>query len=204
MIRKFRLASFAALALAASVAATQFSRADDQTLATGTSAPAFTLQDQNGKSVSLTDYPGKIVVLEWTNPDCPFVKAAYQKHEMTKLAEEYKDKDVVWLAIDSTAANNPAKDLAWATRQHISYPILSDASGKVGHAYAAKTTPDMFVIDKTGKIVYSGAIDNAEEGKKDSGAEVNYVKDALDAVIAGKPVAVPHTESYGCAVHYAK
>jgi peroxiredoxin len=204
MIRKFRFASIAAVALAASMVASQFSRADDQTLATGTAAPAFSLKDQNGKTVNLSDYSGKIVVLEWTNPDCPFVKAAYQKHEMTKLAQEYKGKDVIWLAIDSTAANTAAKDLAWATKQHISYPILSDAAGTVGHAYAAKTTPDMFVIDKAGKIVYSGAIDNAEEGKKDAGAEVNYVKDALDSVVAGKAVAVPHTESYGCAVHYAK
>jgi peroxiredoxin len=202
MLRKLRLASLAAVALAASVAATQFSSANDSVLATGTVAPTFTLQDQTGKPVSLSEYGGKIVVLEWTNPECPFVKAAYKKGEMTTLAEQYKGKDVVWLAINSTAATTNAKDAAWAAKQHITYPVLNDAAGTVGHAYAAKSTPDMFVIDKTGKIVYSGAIDNDPEGSKGSSA-TNYVKAALDAVIADKPVETPHTESYGCAVHYA-
>jgi peroxiredoxin len=202
MLGKLRLASMAAVALAASVVATQFSRANDAVLSTGTSAPAFTLQDQTGKQVSLADYAGKIVVLEWTNPECPFVRAAYKKAEMTTLAEQYKGKDVVWVAVNSTGSTTNEKDAAWAAKQHITYPVLNDAAGTVGHAYAAKSTPDMFVIDKTGKIAYSGAIDNDPEGSKGSSA-TNYVKAALDAVLADKPVEIPHTESYGCAVHYA-
>ena len=202
MFRTLKFASLGVIALAASVAVTHFTKAADQTLATGVVAPAFTLPDQTGKTTNLADYTGKIVVLEWTNPDCPFVKAAYKKQEMTKLAEAYKDKGVVWLAINSTGTTTNVKNADWVAKQHIGYPVLNDAAGTVGHAYAAKSTPDMFVIDKTGKVVYSGAIDDDQEGTKGAAA-TNYVKDALDEVLADKPVATPHTESYGCAVHYA-
>ena len=108
---------------------------------------------------------------------------------------------MVWLAINSTYYMDRAKDAAWAAKQQIAYPVLGDHDGKVGKAYGAKTSPHMFVIDANGNLAYQGAIDNDASGEKKEGA-VNYVAQALDAVLAGKPVAVPATKSYGCSVKY--
>jgi peroxiredoxin len=176
--------------------------AADSRVTTGSSAPQFSLQDQNGKTVNLSDYAGKIVVLEWTNPECPFVKRHYAAKTMTTLADQYAKQDVVWIAINSTGTATNASNLAWANANNIEYPILNDSKGDTGHAYGAKSTPDMFIIDKTGKIAYDGAIDNDPSG--DSTSKVNYVAKALDEVLAGKPVSTPETKSYGCGVHYAK
>lgn len=169
----------------------------------GSTAPSFILQDENGKPVSLADYTGKIVVLEWTNPECPFVKRHYQEKTMINLANEYKPKDVIWLAINSTATATNAINKAWVTENNLSYPILNDSAGEVGHAYGAKSTPGMYVINKDGRIVYSGAIDNDREGSMTPSTRVNYVKKALDEVISGSAVSIPQTKSYGCGVHYA-
>jgi peroxiredoxin len=169
----------------------------------GSTAPSFSLQDENGKTVSLTDYSGKIVVLEWTNPECPFVKRHYAAKTMTTLANEYKSKDVIWLAINSTGDSDNAGNKAWITENGLGYPILNDSAGEVGHAYGAKSTPDMFIINKDGKLVYSGAIDNDPAGTMAASARINYVKVALDEVLAGSAVSTPETKSYGCAVHYA-
>jgi peroxiredoxin len=175
--------------------------AADSRVGVGSSAPQFTLQDQTGKNISLSDYAGKIVVLEWTNPECPFVKRHYAAKTMTTLADTYAKQGVVWLAINSTGTATNAADQAWITANNIQYPILNDSKGTTGHAYGATSTPDMFIIDKTGKIVYDGAIDNDPSGN--STAKVNYVAKALDEVLAGKTVSTPETKSYGCAVHYA-
>lgn len=197
-------AAFAAVALLGSVWATSLVRADNSAAVAkvGASAPQFKLQDQNGKDVSLSDYAGKIVVVEWTNPECPVVQGHYKSKTMTTLAAQYKPQDVIWLAVNSTKDATNAEDLAWAKQNNIDYPILNDVTGATGHTYKATNTPQMFIIDKTGKVVYDGAIDNDPQGTK--GAEhVNYVAKALDEVLAGKPVSIAETKAYGCAVHYA-
>ena len=169
-------------------------------------AAAFTLMDQDGKAVSPSDYAGKIVVLEWVNPQCPFVAYHYRDdvRTMPRLAEKYKDKGVVWLAVDTTYNWTAEKSKVFHDEHKLPYPILDDSKGDVGHAYQAKSTPDMFIIDPQGLIVYSGAIDNAPLGKlpKDAAA-VNYVQKALDELLAGKPITTPQTKSYGCSVKYA-
>lgn len=173
------------------------------TLTIGAPAPQFTLQDQDGKPVSLSDYAGKTVVLEWTNPNCPFVQRHYNEKTMTTLADAYKPKGVVWLAVNSTHDVTNAADKTWVEKNHMGYPVLNDAAGGVGHMYDAKTTPEMYVITKAGTVAYAGGIDNDPQGEK--GADrVNYVQQALDAVLADKAVATPKTKSYGCSVHYAE
>jgi peroxiredoxin len=168
-------------------------------------APNFTLKDVDGKTVNLSDYAGKnIVVLEWTNYDCPFVKAHYndETHTMKDLSKKYKAKGVVWLTINSTHYATPESIKEWAKAQNIAdQKLLVDTDGTVGHTYHAKTTPHMFVIDKDGQIVYQGAIDNAPLGRT-ADPHVNYVDQALSEVLAGKPVSVPETKSYGCSVKY--
>jgi peroxiredoxin len=164
-------------------------------------APDFTLTDQKGNTVQLSDFKGKVVVLEWTNPDCPFVQRHYKAGTMARLAKTYAGKGVVWLAINSTYYMNRKRDAAWAEQQQIAYPVLGDHDGKVGKAYGAKSSPHMFVIDAKGNIAYRGAIDNDASGEKKEGV-VNYVALALDAVLAGKPVAVTETRPYGCSVKY--
>ena len=198
-------AAIAAVALLGTVFATSLVHADPAAgkARIGATAPQFTLQDQNGKKVSLSDYAGKIVVLEWTNPECPVVQRHYKAKTMTTLVKQYEPQGVVWLAINSTKDASNSEDLAWASEQGISYPILTDTSGATGHAYNAKSTPGMYVINKAGTLVYSGAIDNDPQGNMTTG-KINYVAQALDEVMAGKPVSVPETKSYGCAVHYAE
>lgn len=169
-------------------------------LAVGQAAPIFTLTDSSGKAVTLSDYAGKIVVLEWVNPECPFVQRHYKAGTMAKLATQYADKGVVWLAINSTSHAKPADDQKWIDQHKLSYPILSDPDGVVGHAYFARTTPEMFIINTDGKIAYLGAIDNDAQGSNAS--RINYVSQALDQVLAGEPVTAPQTRSYGCSVKY--
>lgn len=170
----------------------------------GNTAPAFTLNNYDGKKVSLSDFKGKIIVVEWLNYECPFVKYHYEKAKtMINLANKYKDKNVVWVAINSTSHQETAKNEEFAKQFKIPYPILDDRDGKTGRAYGATRTPGMFIIDTKGNIVYSGAIDNSPMGKKTEGV-VNYVDNVLGEVIAGKAVSVPVTEPYGCTVKYAK
>ncbi|MDZ4785288.1 MAG: thioredoxin family protein [bacterium] len=166
-----------------------------------TSAPTFTLSDTNGKSVSFADYVGKMVVLEWTNPDCPFVKRHYKSGTMKRLAEKFAAQGVVWLAVSSTHFHDTDKLSTWANAQALPYPVLVDQDGKVGKQFGALTTPHMFVINKDGKIAYSGAIDNDSGG--DLETPVNYVEQALTSLIASKPVETTQTKSYGCSVKYS-
>jgi peroxiredoxin len=170
-------------------------------------APDFTLKDLDGKEVQLSKLieKGKIVVLEWFNYDCPFVKDHYaaEKNTMGKLAEKYKDKDVVWLTINSTNYATAETTKAWAEKNGVKQTILIDSDGKVGKSYQAKTTPHLFVIDTSGKIVYDGAIDNAPMGKTSEGKEkVNYVDQALTELLADKAITTPKTRPYGCSVKY--
>jgi len=172
----------------------------------GKKAPDFTLKTFDGKTVSLADYKGKIVVLEWLNFECPFSLYHYKTvNTMASLANKYKDKNVVWLAINSTSHTTEQANLDFAKQYKVPFPILDDRPGKVGHAYDAKTTPHMFIIDTNGRIVYEGAIDNAPTGKVAEGQELtNYVDQALAELTAGKKISNPNTKPYGCTVKYPK
>jgi len=165
-------------------------------------APGFTLADHNGKKVSLSDYAGKIVVLEWINPGCPFSRRHYTNPTMKNLAVKYAPKGVVWLAVNSSHFAKPKQNKAWVDKHKLPYPILDDSDGKVGKAYGAKTTPDMRIIGKSGKLAYTGAIDDDPRGKKKK--PTNYVAKALEELIAEKEISTPKTKSYGCSVKYGK
>lgn len=170
----------------------------------GDQAPAFSLKDQNGKSVSMADMKDKVVVLEWFNDECPFVVKHYKNGDMNKLAQKYAGKEVVWLAINSTNGRTSEDDKAISTKWHIDRPILLDASGEVGKSYGSKNTPTMYII-KDGKIAYRGAIDDKSDSSPESVSSAkNYVAQALDEILAGKPVSEPMTKAYGCSVKYAK
>jgi peroxiredoxin len=164
-------------------------------------APDFALTDQKGNTVKLSDLKGRVVVLEWTKPDCPFVQRHYKAGTMARLAKTYGEKGVVWLAIDSNSYMNREKDATWAEQQRIAYPVLGDYNGKVGKAYGARTSLHMFIIDANGSIVYEGAIDNDPTGEKKAGV-ANYVAQALDELLAGKQVSIPETRPYGCFLKY--
>ncbi len=176
----------------------------------GKAAPNFSLPDTNGKTHSLSDLKGKYVVLEWYQPDCPFVRKHYRSGNMQALQKEYTAKGVTWLSIDSSApgeeGNYPASKLNEISAQDSAArtALLLDPSGEVGRLYGAKTTPDMYVIDPSGILVYKGAIDNKRSTDlADVKTATNYVKVALEAVMAGKTVATTATQPYGCSVKYA-
>lgn len=173
--------------------------------AVGETAPAFNLKGADGKARSLADYKGKVVVLEWVNPNCPFSDRHAREKTMSELAKQHGE--VVWLGINSTNPDSgdylkPAETLAYNQKNGIKYPVLYDATGTVGHAYAAKTTPHMFIIGKDGKIAYNGAIDDDPPGRKAKAERVNYVGGGLNAEKAGKDPAPPSTKPYGCSVKY--
>ncbi len=175
----------------------------------GKPAPEFTLTDTNGKTHSLSSFKGKWVVIEWNNPDCPFVKKHYDSNNMQSLQKSYTAKGVVWLMINTGAAGKegvyaPAKFNELAKAKGIAATAeLLDGDGKVGRLYNAKTTPQMFIINPQGEVVYAGAIDSIKSAKQDDIPKAtNYVKAALDEAMAGKPVTTPTTQSYGCSVKY--
>jgi peroxiredoxin len=174
-----------------------------QSAKVGTPAPAFTLTDQNGKPTSLSDYSGKVVVLEWFNDGCPFVQRHYKDGDMNQTAEAFAPKGVVWLAINSTKDTDDAHNKAAAEKWSMNRPILNDATGTVGHLYKATNTPNMFVIGKDGMVAYRGAIDNDPDGDK-STDKINYVSQALTEMLAGQPVSTPETKPYGCSIKYAE
>jgi peroxiredoxin len=173
--------------------------------AVGDTAPAFQLKDLDGKTRSLADLKGKVVVLEWVNPNCPFSDRHAREKTMSELSKKYGT--VTWLGINSTSSEHrdflqPADHLAWAKKNGVSYPILYDPTGATGHAYDAKTTPHMFVIDKQGKIVYNGAIDDDPSGRKPKPERANYVNAALTAEQGGKKIDPASTKPYGCSIKY--
>jgi peroxiredoxin len=175
----------------------------------GSAAPDFSLTDAKGKTHSLSQYKGKYVVLEWFNPECPFVKKHYGGGNMQKLQKEYSDKGVIWLTIDSNAPGTegnitPEQALkitaSWKTHETA---LLLDPEGKAGRAFGAKNTPQIVIINPEGKIVYQGAIDSkATPNPADIPSSTNYVKAALDESLAGKSVSTPQTKPYGCSVKY--
>ncbi|HET9374771.1 MAG TPA: thioredoxin family protein [Chthoniobacterales bacterium] len=176
----------------------------------GKQVPEFALTDTNGKTHHLSDYKGKYIVLEWYQPDCPFVRKHYNSGNMQALQKEYVAKGVVWLSIDSSAAgqegNYPSAELNQiATKSGaVRTALLLDADGKVGHLYGAKTTPDMYIINPQGVLVYQGAIDDKPSTDlADVKTAKNYVKSALNAVMGGQTVATASTRPYGCSVKYA-
>lgn len=176
----------------------------------GQAAPGFTLSDTAGKNVSLSDFKGRTVVLEWINPGCPFVQKHYRSANMPATQKAAADKGVVWLAINSTATSAtdylaPAALASWM-QQHQAQVVatLMDADGRVGKAYGARTTPQMVIIDPQGVIRYAGAIDSKPTAKvEDIASATNHVQQALTELLSGKPVSVPVTRPYGCSVKYA-
>jgi peroxiredoxin len=176
----------------------------------GQPAPNFSLPDTNGQTHQLSQYKGKWVVLEWYQPDCPFVRKHYGSGNMQALQKEFTSKGVVWLSIDSSApgeeGNYPADKLnEIASSQGVARTaLLLDPDGKVGHTYGAKTTPDMYIINPEGKLVYEGAIDSKPTTSvADLKVATNYVKVALDDSMNGKSVPQTVTRPYGCTVKYA-
>ena len=174
----------------------------------GDKAPDFTLTDTAGQehtlSALLADH--KVVVLEWFNPDCPFIVRHHKTHKtMDETFAAVKDEGVAWIAINSGAAGKQGAGLERnrkAVEEYaMSFPVLLDEDGTVGKAYGAMTTPHMFVITQDGTVAYAGAIDDDRAGERPG--EVNYVAAALDAVLAGKDVATQETRPYGCSVKYA-
>ncbi|NNB95720.1 redoxin domain-containing protein [Corallococcus exiguus] len=189
---------FKALALTAAFVSAPVFAADNAEV--GKPAPAFTLKDEAGKAHSLSEYKGKVVVLEWTNPECPFVKRHYEAKTMQTTQKGFDAKKVVWLTVDSSSTHNAKSAADWKKKEGFSQPVLLDTDGAVGKSYAAKTTPHMYVIDGEGVVRYAGAIDNDPRGKE--ATKVNYVQTAVDALLNGKQVPTATSEPYGCSVKY--
>jgi peroxiredoxin len=175
----------------------------------GNLAPAFSLPGASGKNVSLTSLKGKVIVLEWLNHGCPFVKKHYGSNNMQTLQEEAAKKGVVWLSIISSAKGKQGHvDLAGAkadmkTHGSKASDVLIDEDGTVGRAYGAKTTPHMYVIDAQGRLAYQGAIDDkASTEQSDVKGARNFVRDAVDSLVSGQKINLAETKAYGCGVKY--
>ncbi|MFZ1940265.1 MAG: redoxin domain-containing protein [Terracidiphilus sp.] len=198
------LASLAAFALAATPALIAQA-------VVGSPAPAFTATDSRGASHSLEQYRGKYVVLEWHNQGCPYTRKHYVSGNMQSLQKEWTAKGVVWFTVISSAQGEQgyvtdSQENAYLAQMHADpTAVLMDADGKLGHLYGAKTTPEMYVIDPNGKLIYEGAIDDrpTPDTSDIKGAD-NYLTDALTEATAGKPVVKSYTRPYGCSVKYAE
>lgn len=173
--------------------------AQTATAAVGQPAPAFTLVDEAGATHSLSDYAGKIVVLEWTNPQCPFVVRHYNANTMETLHQTYGD-DIVFFSVNSSHFNTAADSQAWKAAESLTWPTLLDTDGNVGRAYGARTTPHMYIIDPQGVLAYAGAIDSDPRGNQADAT--NYVSAAITALTAGNRPDPSSTEPYGCTVKY--
>lgn len=174
-----------------------------ETATIGEPAPDFTLVDAEGNEHSLSDYRGKPVVLEWTNPECPYVQRHYEAETMSQLHELIGGKEkVAWLAIDSTHDHTPERSKEWKDKHEIDRPILQDNEGNVGKMYGAKTTPHMFVVDKEGVLRYRGAIDDDPKGEKSRDERTYYPLDVLKALKYKDEIEKKQTEPYGCSVKY--
>jgi hypothetical protein len=201
MSTKSAILGLAAAAMLAALKATA--------VTTGHPAPDFTLTDLRGQPVKLSDYRGKYVVLEWVNPGCPFVQKHYNSGNMQGLQKESTSQGVVWLTIDSTNAahenyQSPTQLSAWLKEKGAApTAAMLDSDGKVARLYEAKATPNMYVIDPSGKLIYSGAIDDKRSTDlEDVKTAHNYVKAALADARAGRPVAKASTQAYGCSIKY--
>lgn len=172
-------------------------------------APDFTVEDVDGNQHNLNDFKGKIVVLEWTNHECPFVRKHYLSKNMPNLQKKYTDKDVVWLSIISSAPGkqghvsaNQAKELT-EKRQASPTTIILDEQGELGKLYDAKATPHMYVINKEGVLVYQGAIDSIRSADpSDIPKATNYVAQTLDALLDNQAIELQETKAYGCSIKY--
>jgi hypothetical protein len=175
----------------------------------GQPAPDFTLKDAAGKSVKLSDFRGKYVVLEWTNPGCPYVRKHYNSGNMPATQKDATAKGAVWLSINSTERDSydylpPAKLVAWL-QERKSQPsaVLMDEEGSAGMAYGARTTPHLYIVNPEGRLVYAGGIDSIPSSNADDiKRAVNYVKQGLDEALAGKPISQATTRPYGCSIKY--
>lgn len=175
----------------------------------GKPAPDFSLPNASGKEIHLHDFKGKIVVLEWYNSRCPFVKKFYGPKAMQKYQEQLTNQGVVWLTISSSAEgkqgfiSQEAASNAMTQAEMKSSELLLDHEGVVGKTYGARTTPHMFVIDSKGLLAYAGAIDDTPSTRSSDIAKAsNYVLQAVSELSSGKPVSEPHTSAYGCSVKY--
>lgn len=177
----------------------------------GDQAPDFKGTDSNGHTQTLSQYKGKWVVLEWANRGCPYDQKHYESGNMEALQKEWTAKGVIWLRIVSSAPGQqgyvtPAEENEYLSLRHAAATAaILDPTGAIGHLYEAKTTPHMFVIDPTGKLIYMGAIDDKPSPDPGTLKDAhNYVSEALEDGMAGKPVPTPVTRSYGCSVKYAE
>lgn len=176
--------------------------------AIGAAAPGFTLTDTEGTAHTLADLRGQTVVLEWFNPDCPFVVHGHGPGgPLRDLGDTWHARDgVTWLAINSGAdgkqGHGTARNQAARREYAMAYPVLLDPGGDVGRAYGAKTTPHLYVIDGEGVLRYAGGLDDAPLGKAPGAAPTPFLANALDELAAGKPVSTPRTKPYGCSVKY--
>ena len=170
----------------------------------GEPAPNFTLLDTNGQKRSLSEYAGRIVILEWFNTRCPVVQKCYRLETIQTAHERVNelDKTAVWLAINSTASTNAEQNAMWIKQYGMESPILLDVDGTVGHQFDAKRTPHMFVIDKKGILRYNGAIDDNSYGNKSLDETTNYVVNAVKQITEGETVAPDKVKPYGCSVKY--
>lgn len=176
----------------------------------GQPAPNFRAVDTSGKTVSLADFKGKYVVLEWNNPSCPFVRKHYDSGNMQSLQKRFSADNVAWLSVNSTQESSseylpPAKLAEWFRQQNAApAAVLMDANGEVGKAFGAKVTPHMYVIDPSGRLVYAGAIDDKRStNPADIKSSLNYVAAALTEAKAGKPVSKATSIAYGCTIKYS-
>ena len=176
----------------------------------GEAAPAFTATSTAGNPVRLGSYKGKIVVLEWTNHECPYVRKHYETGNMQALQRETTGQGVVWLTIISSAKGEqgyvtpPQADELTTSRKAAPTAVLLDEKGVVGQMYGATNTPHMYIVDKGGVLVYAGAIDDRPTTRRaDVQGANNYVRAALEQVTAGQPVKTPATRAYGCTVKYS-
>lgn len=177
----------------------------------GQAAPDFKTMNTAGQPVSLGQFKGKFVVLEWFNPECPYSKGHYESGNMQGVQKYATDKDVIWLSVntsdDPARAALVATTLAtWMKRQNaVASATLLDTDGQIGRAYGARTTPHLFMVDPRGKLIYAGGIDSKVPSRPaDIASATNYIRQGLDEVLAGRPISQPVTKPYGCSVKYGK
>lgn len=164
----------------------------------------FALKDAEGNTHKLSDHRGedKVVVVVWTNPDCPFIVRHYEEKTFNKLAKAYSDQPVAMFLIDSTHNGTAERTVKNTEKYDLSVPVLHDPTGKVGKAYDAKRTPEVYIFDKEGELVYQGAVDDDPRGSKSADERVNYVDKVVSALLKGEKAPVTSTKAYGCTVKY--